>query len=268
MKVSVLITSYNHAPTLKRAIDGVLVQKTNFDFHIVIVDDGSTDGSISIIKDYFQNTKLWNIGIIQHMENMGIMATYRDGFERCNGKYTAICDCDDYWIDPLKLQKQVDYMDAHPDCGICYTRVKYENPNGTAQHQAQIPSEVTYDRMLRGGYIWSMSMMFRTALQREYAPFDKIVRRGFFIWDYPIYLALLLHSKVHYLPDITAVYVQHNESFSNTRKRYHRLKYVMGLLWIKVWYILHYGCSWSTLFYVIYRFVRDIYSIIFKRWYR
>jgi len=118
------MTSYNKAQYLKRAIDSVLDQKVDFKYEIIIVDDGSDDGSIDIIKSY--SDKRIRAFLEKHK---GMMETYEFGFAKCNGEYIALCECDDYWIDIYKLQKKVTYMDAHRDCGLCITKV-YTEING------------------------------------------------------------------------------------------------------------------------------------------
>ena len=106
MRVSIITTCYNGEKTVGRALDSVLAQKTNFDFHIIVVDDHSIDKSLDVIRQRYNNSD--KIGVIESQENYGTMASYRVAFGRCLGEYIAVCEGDDYWIDRLKIQKPVE----------------------------------------------------------------------------------------------------------------------------------------------------------------
>jgi len=119
--VTVILPTHNHAPFIAQAIESVLMQKTGFPFDILLHDDASTDGTADICRDYAARYPD-KITLIAQTENQ-----YRRDrriqshilIPRVTAKYTAILDGDDYWIDPDKLQKQVDYLEAHPDCTLC-----------------------------------------------------------------------------------------------------------------------------------------------------
>ena len=121
--VSICCVTYNHAPFIRKCLDGFLMQKRDFPIEILIHDDCSTDGTTEIIKEYAaQYPDL--IFPLYEEENQysrggaGKMDLYN--YNRARGKYVAYCEGDDYWTDPLKLQKQVDFMEAHPDYSICF----------------------------------------------------------------------------------------------------------------------------------------------------
>lgn len=116
--------TYNHAPYIRECLDSLLSQQTNFPFEIVVNDDCSTDGTTEIVREYAEKyPKI--IKPIYHEENQYTKGV-RGMFEHfviptARGKYIAICEGDDYWNDPLKLQKQVDYLESHPDVGMVYS---------------------------------------------------------------------------------------------------------------------------------------------------
>ncbi len=262
MKVSIIITSFNHANTLRRAIESVLRQKTDFKTEIIVVDDGSTDESPEIIREYIEK-----LDFASCLGHQGIMATYFKALNRCTGDYICFCDCDDYWTDEFKLQKQADYMDANPDCGLCVTKVASEYSDGSLKTGMFLPDEITYDKLLRGNaYLHAQSYMIRKSDYDKYINFEKFIHKRFHVWDYPIVLELAQHTRFHCLDFYSAVYVKNPESFTNTRKRWKRLKYIIGSYYIRTYYITRYGCKFNTFMYLIYRFTRDIYSVIFKRW--
>lgn len=132
--VSISCITYNHAPYIRECLDGFMMQKTNFAFEVLIHDDASTDGTADIIREY--EAKYPDvIKPIYEEENQWVKGRRGSAvfnFPRAKGKYIALCEGDDYWTDPLKLQKQVDFLEANPEyvmCTTCYTI--YEQSNHT-----------------------------------------------------------------------------------------------------------------------------------------
>ena len=120
--VSICSITYNHAPYIRQCLDGFLMQKTNFKYEIIIHDDASTDGTAEIIKEYAEKYPDLITPIFQteNQYSKGLRGFYaRFVYPRAKGKYIAICEGDDYWTDPLKLQKQVDFLEANPDFVMC-----------------------------------------------------------------------------------------------------------------------------------------------------
>lgn len=111
--VSVIMLTYNHAPYLKEAIEGVLMQKTNFEFELIICNDASPDNSSEIIKALAK--KYPNIiRYFYHEKNIGFVENQRFAFQQAKGKYLGYCEGDDYWTDENKLQFQVDFLENNP----------------------------------------------------------------------------------------------------------------------------------------------------------
>ena len=124
--VSINCITYNQEAYISEAIESFLMQKTNFKYEILIHDDASTDNTPSIIKEYEEKYP-HIIKPIYQKENKyskGIKVAYEYNVKRAKGKYIAICEGDDYWIDPYKLQKQVDYMELNPRCTLCIHEVE------------------------------------------------------------------------------------------------------------------------------------------------
>ena len=121
IKVSIICNAYNHEKYIRDALDGFVMQKTNFKFEVLIHDDASTDHTADIIREY-ENEYPDIIKPIYSKENQ---YSKKDGslsriqYGRAKGRYIAICEGDDYWTDPLKLQKQYDAMEKHPEVDIC-----------------------------------------------------------------------------------------------------------------------------------------------------
>lgn len=119
-KISVIIVTYNQEDTIARAIESVLRQTTTFPFEIVIGDDCSSDGTFTICQEYTSKYPE-KIRLFRNETNMGVQANYFDSLLRCRGEYIADCAGDDFWIDPLKLQKEADLLDSNQDISLVHT---------------------------------------------------------------------------------------------------------------------------------------------------
>jgi glycosyltransferase involved in cell wall biosynthesis len=122
-KVSVFMMVYNHEKFIKEALNGVLMQKCNFDYEIVIGEDYSTDESRNIILEYSKQYP-GKFKLLLHNSNIGAQKNQLAVLENCTGQYIALCEGDDYWTDPLKLQKQVDFLEGNQEYSICWTKYK------------------------------------------------------------------------------------------------------------------------------------------------
>ena len=149
--VSICSITYNHAPYIRQCLDGFLMQKTNFKYEIIIHDDASTDGTAEIIKEYAEKYPDLITPIFQteNQFSKGLRGFYaRFVYPRAKGKYIALCDGDDYWTDPLKLQKQVDFLEDNPDYVMSSHRFKtlnQENKTFYDDWYGNLNSNVEYD---------------------------------------------------------------------------------------------------------------------------
>lgn len=117
--VSVRTVTYNHEKYIAQCLEGILMQRTNFPFELVIGEDCSTDRTREIVLAY-ENKYPDKIRAIVSERNVGVAQNALRVMRACQGKYHAFCEGDDYWIDPLKLQKQVYFMEAHQDVTMCF----------------------------------------------------------------------------------------------------------------------------------------------------
>ncbi len=119
--ISVCMITYNHEEYIRQAIEGVLNQKTAYQFELVIFNDASTDNTDVIIREIKQTHPKGNlINYIKHKKNIGLSANYIFSIEYCKGKYVAICEGDDYWIDSCKLQRQVEFLEQNKHYYFCF----------------------------------------------------------------------------------------------------------------------------------------------------
>ena len=124
--VSVCMITYNHENFIREAINGVLIQKTDFPIELIIGEDCSTDNTRKIVAEY----ALKYPDIIQPLlpeKNLGMMKNSIETMQAASGKYIALCEGDDYWTDPYKLQKQVDFLEANEDFAICFHKANVIN---------------------------------------------------------------------------------------------------------------------------------------------
>ncbi|MFC0517940.1 glycosyltransferase family 2 protein [Mucilaginibacter angelicae] len=151
LMVSVCCTTYNHKEFIGQAIESFLMQETSFRYEIVIGDDCSTDGTTEILRSYKEKYPD-KIKLILPEKNRGAHLNTINTLNACEGKYIALCDGDDYWTNPQKLQKQVDFLENNPEYIICchYTRVIDIHNNTLNMEANPVPLEYTYHDLLVG----------------------------------------------------------------------------------------------------------------------
>ena len=120
MKLSILIISYNQENYISKAIEGVLLQNLPFDYEVVLSDDGSKDKTVNITKDLLKNN---NLKVLENNDNVGISKNYKRGFAACAGEYIAVLEGDDYWVDPNRIIKHINFLDNHQECVLSMNRL-------------------------------------------------------------------------------------------------------------------------------------------------
>jgi glycosyltransferase involved in cell wall biosynthesis len=119
--VSVSMITYNHEKYIKEAIESILIQRTSFDYELILSNDNSPDNTHAIIEEILQNhPKRHLVRYICHKQNLGMMQNSIHNLENCKGKYIAFCEGDDAWTDPLKLETQISEMKKHPECDLSF----------------------------------------------------------------------------------------------------------------------------------------------------
>lgn len=205
--VSIFMLTYNQEQCITQTIESVLMQKTNFYFQLVIGEDCSTDATRSICEKFARDFGATIKLLPSPEKNIGLIANYMRTIAECDGKYIAICDGDDYWIDELKLQKQVDFLEGNPKYSIVYTAVKrlYADGTMTAYTYHLNRSELDFDDLIFDNFIYSVTVLFRNVQSNESRIPSWISKFPFGDWQ--TYLWVVKDgSKIHYMSDITAVY--------------------------------------------------------------
>lgn len=124
--LSIVSITYNHEAYIAKTIEGVMMQQVNFPIEFIIAEDCSTDNTRKIVLDY-ANQYPELIKVITSKNNVGAVANEHRAMLAARGKYIAFCEGDDYWTDPLKLQKQVDFLESHTDYSVCFHRCRHYN---------------------------------------------------------------------------------------------------------------------------------------------
>ena len=216
--VSVCTITYNHEKFIADAIEGVVNQKCNFKFEMVIGEDGSKDRTRQIIEEYA--AKYPDIIVPLYAEkNMGAKFNATNTLMHCRGKYIAFLEGDDFWTDPHKLQNQFDFMEANPEFTLCFTRVEVQDQHG---NEAISPyPEFTGDEftledvaMAEKCFIPTVTMFFRNIFPRPLPDFYTNATSG----DVAMHLLLGDKGKFKCLPGITAVYREHPGGITKTEK--------------------------------------------------
>lgn len=209
--VSVCCITYNHEQYIRQCLDGFLMQKTDFPIEILIHDDASTDGTQDIIREYEKKYPELVKPIYQteNQYSKGVKVSMKYNWSRAKGKYIAICEGDDYWTNPYKLQKQVDFMESHPDYVMCSHRFNQyiEDKKLLEEDQDKEFKGADYDLKNLIGGKWltqTLTVMFRRAAL-DLQHFESYGMS----MDIILLYELLRNGKGYCLPDIMAVYRFH-----------------------------------------------------------
>lgn len=217
--------TFNHERYIERALQGFVMQKTTFPFVAVVIDDCSSDKTAQIVREYGDRYP----GIIKavclkenyHSRKKSKFPFY-EPYDK-EAKYIAVCEGDDYWTDPFKLQKQIDYLETHPEIGLCYTDYSRVNKDfqviSTACFQNGMKRPQSFEEhLLLQGYIAPMTWVYKKQVRTELR-----VPRGFADMSFALALEFFHNSQVGYLNEDTAVHVIHPDSAShqtNSKKKF------------------------------------------------
>ena len=206
IKVSILCLAYNHANFIRKCLDGFVMQKTNFPFEVIIHDDASTDGTADIIREYaekypdiikpiLQTENQWSRGI-------NIWKTHM--WPRISGEYVAVCDGDDYWTDPKKLQRQVDFLDRHLDYSMCFHPVcsMWEDKHAPDHISCRARKHtLELADLLKSNRIPNCAVMYRWRRECQ-----DLFPNCIFPGDWYLHMLHAQIGKIGYLPKVMSVY--------------------------------------------------------------
>jgi glycosyltransferase involved in cell wall biosynthesis len=210
--VSVAVITYNQRLYIEECLRSILSQKCNFQFEIILNDDNSSDGTSEICGEMAKEYA----GIISYQrnpQNMGMMGNWIDSLKKCKGKYIALCEGDDFWTDPNKLQRQVDFLEAHPNYSGCFhnTEERYEDDDNAASYlYCNYPTarNVSFSDLSYGNQMPTCSVVYRKGLFNEFPDWYSTLR----MCDWPLHLLNARHGDFWYMPKAMAVHRLHKAS--------------------------------------------------------
>lgn len=236
--VSVIVVTYNQHDSIARTLDSILMQKCRLPIEIVVGDDASTDGTRAVCEDYVRRYP-HIVRLMPAAPNKGVVDNYFDCLLACRGKYIADCAGDDYWIDPMKLDKEVEIMETDPSVTIVHTnwRIYNESTHDTKDNDVvQFPARKTDGKLMLEAIVTQTvtpvvhlcTALYRAeTIKRCYdANIDLFRNKDIGCEDLQIVFMLALNGKVAYLPDVTMTYSTGKPSVSNQPNHVKQFRFV------------------------------------------
>jgi len=196
--------TYGHEKYIQQTIESILTQQTSFNFELIIANDCSPDHTDSVVKNIMDSHKKGScINYYSHEENKGMYENFLFALNACKSKYVALCDGDDYWTDPLKLQKQVDFLEAHPDYEVCFTNIRIVDENDNITKQALITDNRKTEYERKDLPIWAPTLT-RVFRNRDFSnlPSAPGLDTIMLLWQSQF-------GSIKFINEITGVYRKH-----------------------------------------------------------
>lgn len=218
-KISVVTITYNHEKFILDTIKSIISQKYDGIIEIIISNDKSPDKTDEIVKRFIKNEIIPDNIIVKyknHQKNLGMMSNFIWSLNQATGDYIALCEGDDCWVDPLKLQKQVSFLEKYEKVGLVFSNCEEiiikNGLNITSKIGIDKPVETReYSRLeiLENWIVPTATVVFRSDLLKLNEFIDSINNNGFLFGDTPLFLHITRHSKLYGFSDITARYNRH-----------------------------------------------------------
>ncbi len=267
-KVSVRLMTYNHASYIKEAMDSIMMQETDFNFEVVVGDDFSTDNTLKIIKGYKPTAKI-EINILERIKGdnywttrqaKGRLYNFENIIANCHGEYIALLDGDDYWCDPLKLQKQVNYLEEHSNVGMIYTGhfIYDEKDDKMIEYHSKnrVEESNNFTSLLIKNFIPTPTVMLRSELIHNAINEVNAKIKIHQIMDYPLWLSISAIKDIGFIPDRTAIYRLQENTASRPNDLQKKYDYIKNVFDIRLRICELYNCD------------KEIISTIKKNYYR
>lgn len=243
--VSICCFTYNQEKYIRQTLESFLMQKFSFTIEIIVHDDASTDNTRKIIQEYVSDFPDIIKPVYQEKNKYslyGMSFLLKHVTSKATGKYIAICAGDDFWIDPLKLQKQVDFLESNSDYGLVHTKAaKLSEAEKTlsGSYGARVD---TLEDLLTECSIAALTVCVRSCLLHKY--FDEIKPEEHSKWtteDFPMWIWFMRNSKFKFLEDYTSVYRTHLGSISHIQDDLKRLNFSEGVYEIVDYFLNKYA---------------------------
>jgi glycosyltransferase involved in cell wall biosynthesis len=233
--VSVSMITYKHEQYIQQAIEGVLMQQTDFNYELIIADDCSPDNTEEIVKNIIQTHPNGHvIKYFRHETNIGMQPNGTFAGEQCKGKYIAICEGDDYWIDPLKLQKQVDFLEHNPEYGLVHTDLNILNQRTgrtTKRVEKNESNELLLSRDISemiayGSYsIYTCTVLLKKELLNKFNNNQQQM-----LGDLPLFLHLSEITKFKFINEVTSIYRLHFDSATRPKSLIQKMAFEIAAI--------------------------------------
>ena len=246
--ITVFLFSYNHSSFIEQAVDSILAQVTSFNFKIIICDDCSSDNTQSIIKKYKKNFPD-KISLILRKKNLGYQKSILSALKESETKYAAILEGDDFWTEPNKLQRQVDFLENNPDVSLCTHWVKTKDESGKKTHEDAFSGQIYPARMDKyflfdpekpnspqcTGY-HLLSWVFKSEIIKK-IPHWIIHQRGF---DDVFFVVLLQYGNCYCIPAFMGTYrINKSSSWAPLNDRIQSVSFIHYLFRIKYSFLIY-----------------------------
>lgn len=209
-RCSVLVTTYNHERFIAQALESVLMQRVDFEYEIIIGEDCSIDRTRDLVRG-FANQHKDKIRLILPPKNLGFSGNkiFEQQLRAVKGNYIAVLDGDDYWESPSKLQKQVDFMERHPDCAMCFHAVKvvYEGDTQASWISGGAKRISKMEDLLEANFMHTCSVMLRKESLTNVPGWCFTSEIG----DWELFLIAAQHGDIGYIDEVMAVYRKHED---------------------------------------------------------
>jgi glycosyltransferase involved in cell wall biosynthesis len=227
MKVRVLVLAYNHERYIAQALDSVLMQETDFDYEIVVLEDCSTDGTREILLRY-QKQYPRKIRLRLAERNECSNKPFAEEIEAAPTPYIAMLDGDDYWTSPKKLQKQVEFLRAHPECVLCFHNALTIYEDGRVSHPYNVVNQKPFsvlEDLWQCCFIAGATPMFRKDVLGKFPEWYYTMSVG----DWPLYVLCAQHGKIGYMDELLAVYRIHGEGLWSKQDKICQLESLIAI---------------------------------------
>lgn len=247
---SVAVVTYNQENYIRQTLDSIVGQQCNFRFEVVVGEDASTDSTRDIVREYEKKYPEL-LRLMPEAPNKGLLTNFGDTLASCNGKYLSICAGDDYWHNPLKLQKQVDFLENNSDYGVVHgdANVYNETKDTTTEfynkhNQPGMVDGNVFEALLTSRFfIIPITACFRKSLFDAYVSFDEFRKAGFTHEDLPTWLELSRQSLFKHLPESLATYRVIENSLSRPTDVKKKMAFLLAHYKIKRYFIEKYKVS-------------------------
>lgn len=247
--VTIRCITYNHEPYIRQCLEGFIMQKTNFHFEAIVHDDASTDGTMAIIQEYAEKYPEIIKPIFetenQYSKHDGSLWRVMNGATK--GKYVAFCEGDDYWIDPFKLQKQVDFLESNPNCSMVHSDFYIYNQRigRFSEHIGTDTVTVSSENILLSYRIQTVTVMAKADLLQNLALSEPYLFCGnlFMMGDVSLFFLLSLHGEIGKIDNKTSVYRIVANSASHKKNIKDKYRFALSSMELRMYLAKKYNLS-------------------------